>query len=223
MTTRKIIAINGSPRKNFNTAALLQSFLDGAKSVGDEIEVKMIHLYDYKYTGCRECYLCKMRDGKSYGQCSFRDELTDILREVAEADGIAFGAPVFLGDFGAQFKAFLERLLFPFTSYSKSGELSIAPKKIPTAVFSAMNMTDDYRAAQYAGQMNNTINWIGYIFGSQPVTCFATNTYQFKDYSRYAADLWDEADKKNWHETQFPKDLERAYEIGRQIAAAGLE
>lgn len=71
--------------------------------------------------------------------------------------------------------------------------------------------------------MNNTINWIGYIFGSQPVTCFATNTYQFKDYSRYAADLWDEADKKNWHETQFPKDLERAYEIGRQIAAAGLE
>ena len=45
----KVLAINGSPRKNHNTATLLQHALDGAKSAGAETE--MIHLVDYKSKG----------------------------------------------------------------------------------------------------------------------------------------------------------------------------
>ena len=55
----KIIAINGSPRKNFNTAKIIASVCEGAKSKGAETEI--INLYDLdKYTGCISCFGCKL-------------------------------------------------------------------------------------------------------------------------------------------------------------------
>jgi multimeric flavodoxin WrbA len=50
----KILAINGSPRKNWNTATILNSALEGAISVGAQTE--MIHLYDFNYKGCISCF-----------------------------------------------------------------------------------------------------------------------------------------------------------------------
>ena len=56
----KIIAINGSPRKKFNTAQLIKSASDGAKKAGAVVEI--INLYDLdKYTGCISCFGCKFR------------------------------------------------------------------------------------------------------------------------------------------------------------------
>ena len=216
MENIKIYTINGSPRKNFSTAKLLEHFAEGAKSVG--AEVMPINLYDYKYTGCRECYLCKQRNGQFYAQCGFRDDITELLKAVSDADGFAVGAPIFLGDFSAQTKAFLERLLFPFTSYEGDSEFSIAPKNIRTAVFSAMNVTEEFRKENYDVQMENTVHWLEMIFHHRPDTCFATNTYQFTDYGKYDAELWDEADKRKWREEQFPKDCQTAFEIGRRMA-----
>ena len=42
---KKIVIIDGGPRKNFNTASMLQKFAEGAASVSDQIEVKTIRLY----------------------------------------------------------------------------------------------------------------------------------------------------------------------------------
>lgn len=53
----KVIALNGSPRKKWNTATLLKHALDGAASKGAETE--LIHLYDYNYKGCISCFACK--------------------------------------------------------------------------------------------------------------------------------------------------------------------
>ena len=44
--------IDGGPRKNFNTASMLQKFAEGAMSVSDQIEVKMVRLYGMNYKGC---------------------------------------------------------------------------------------------------------------------------------------------------------------------------
>ena len=49
---KKIIIIDGGPRKTFNTASMLQKFAEGARSVGDDIEVKTVRLYDFDYKGC---------------------------------------------------------------------------------------------------------------------------------------------------------------------------
>ncbi|WP_298500397.1 hypothetical protein [uncultured Methanobrevibacter sp.] len=43
-------------------------------------------------------------------------------------------------------------------------------------------------------------------------------TYQFKDYSKYVSDAFDEKERRNLRKTQFPKDLESAFELGRKIA-----
>lgn len=82
----KILAFNGSPRKEWNTAILLNKALEGAALQGAETE--LIHLYDLNYKGCTSCFACKMKGGKSYGKCAVRDELTPILKKIEEADGI---------------------------------------------------------------------------------------------------------------------------------------
>ena len=48
---KKIMIIDGGPRKNFNTASMLQKFAEGAMSVGNEIEVKTVRLYNLDYKG----------------------------------------------------------------------------------------------------------------------------------------------------------------------------
>ena len=58
---KKIMIIDGGPRKNMNTAAMIEAFANGAKSVSDEIEVKTVRLYDIDYKGCRSCMACKLK------------------------------------------------------------------------------------------------------------------------------------------------------------------
>jgi len=64
----KIIGINGSPRKAWNTAILLNKAMEGAASKGAETE--LIQLYDLNYKGCTSCFACKIKNGKSYGKCA---------------------------------------------------------------------------------------------------------------------------------------------------------
>ena len=88
----KVIAINGSPRKKWNTATLLQHALDGAASQG--AETKLYHLADYDFRGCRSCFACKRIGSSSYGKCALRDGLTPILEEIdREADALIIGTP----------------------------------------------------------------------------------------------------------------------------------
>ncbi len=79
---KKIVIVDGGPRKNMNTAQLLQRFAEGAKSVGENIEVKSVRLYDLEYKGCMSCMACKLK-GKSSNICRFKDALTPVLEEIA--------------------------------------------------------------------------------------------------------------------------------------------
>ena len=55
---KTIMIIDGGPRKNFNTASMLQKFAEGASSVSDQIEVKTVRLYDldYKIQRCSDAH-----------------------------------------------------------------------------------------------------------------------------------------------------------------------
>ena len=83
---KKIMIVDGGPRKAFNTASMLQKFAEGAMSVSDQIEVKTIRLYGLDYKGCMSCMACKIK-GKASNICKFKDALTPILEEIAQADG----------------------------------------------------------------------------------------------------------------------------------------
>ena len=54
---KKIIIIDGGPRRNMNTAQMLQKFAEGAQSAVEHMEVKTYRLYDLDYQGCMACKL----------------------------------------------------------------------------------------------------------------------------------------------------------------------
>lgn len=210
----KIYLVNGSPRKNQNTARMCESFADGAKSKG--IEAEIINLYDIDFKGCRSCFACKLKDGKNFGRCSYPDDLTPILDKISNADGIVFASPIYFGNVTGVMRCFAERLLFPFFEY-KQGYPSIAPKKMPTAVIYTMNVPQDACEQMYPGVMK-AFEWgIGSVF-STPDRILACDTYQFSDYSKYVSDCFDEEHKAHQRAEQFPKDLQNAYEHGVKMA-----
>lgn len=220
----KVFAVNGSPRKNGNTAILLQEYLRGASSADEKLEMHLISLYDYAFTGCRECYACKLKDGKSYGICAAKDDITELLQEASYADSIVFGSPIFFAGVTGKLRCFLERLLFPYNVYTKdAAKRSIAPKKIKTAFLYTMNATEQVAVSNnYPECLSPLHKSAERVFGCKPEVHCAYFTYQFDDYSKYVGDLWDIQEKKEWHETEFVHDMQCAYEMGKRLASLFL-
>jgi multimeric flavodoxin WrbA len=82
----KVMAVNGSPRKAWNTATLLKKALKGAASQGAETE--LVHLYDLNFKGCISYFACKTRGGKSYGRCAVKDDLKPLFKKIEAADAL---------------------------------------------------------------------------------------------------------------------------------------
>jgi len=137
----KIVLVNDSPRLKKNTAAMLESFKEGVQSVCPEVEIKEVNLYRLNYTGCRSCFACKLK-GKTYGQsCAIKDDLHDVLADMADADGIVLGSPIYFGEITGQLKSFVERMTFPYFTYEQ-GYRSIAPKRPLITMIYTMNVTE---------------------------------------------------------------------------------
>jgi multimeric flavodoxin WrbA len=85
----KVLAINGSPRKNGNTATLLKEIGKIAKNRGDKVE--QINLIDLDFSDCRECMGCKKGT-----ECVTDDDMQGIYKKMQEADVILLGSPIFM-------------------------------------------------------------------------------------------------------------------------------
>lgn len=216
----RIYAINASPRKKGNTATVLQHVLDGAKKAGGErVQTELLHLYSYNYTGCKSCYACKLKDGKSYGICAVQDDIRPVLAKLSQADAIVFGSPIYFGGVSGMLRCFEERLLFPFLSYKDNHE-SIAPKKIRTAFVYTMNVTDDLmREWKYPERLNMMEGYVGHIFGNKPHILYVNNTVQFKDYSKYVCTMFSGEEKAKYKEEHFSDDCSKAAAIGAALVA----
>lgn len=214
----KAMAINGSPRKGWNTATLLEKALEGAASQGAETE--LVHLYDLDFKGCRSCFECKTIGGPSYGRCAATDDLTPILRRIEDADALILGSPIYYGIVSGEMRSFMERLLFQYMTYTEPRQ-SLVPKKIKTGFIYTMNAREE--GVKPSGQaqhfaLNERV--LSMIFASSESLC-SYDTYQFEDYSKVVADLFDPAEKKKRREEVFPKDCEKAFEMGARLAEHG--
>lgn len=219
----EIIAINGSPRKKWNTATVLQNALDGAAEALPDVLTDMIHLYDLKYTGCTSCFLCKRLGGPSYGKCGVKDELQPVLERCLHADVLIFGSPIYFSDFTGMMRCFLERLYFPNFVYDKD-YTSIAPKKLRTAFIYTMNIPHGMMEQwQYPERLGLMQGFAGRLFGHEPLVEYVNNTYQFTDYSKYASSVFDPEEKKRYKEEHFPEDCKKAREIGAKLARSARE
>ncbi|UZW13532.1 flavodoxin family protein [Clostridium pasteurianum] len=212
----KAIAVNGSPRKEWNTATLLKRTLDGAKSVGAETE--MINLYNLNYKGCISCFACKRKDSKFVGHCAVRDDLTEVLEKVITSDVLLLGSPIYLGNVTGEMSSFLERLIFMNISYSKR-DYSNFQGKINAGFIYTMNVPQtavDASGYQYIFDMHK--RYMQLLNGTSE-SLIVTDTYQFDDYNKYDASRYDEQHKAQIKAEQFPIDCEKAFQMGKRLAA----
>ena len=208
----KVIALNASPRRDWNTATLLKKALEGAESNGAETD--FIQLNDLSYKGCQSCFGCKTKGSHNYGKCVVRDDLSDVLERIEESHAIILGSPIYLGEVPGMMRNLMERLLFPRLEYTKSPLLKRV--KIKSGHIYTMNVNDERMRQWLLERLNGYESMYGRILGPAE-SLFVTDTLQWEDYSKYVTDGLDEVHKKMVRREKFPKDLELVYELGKRL------
>ena len=211
----RVLAINGSPRTKCNTATLLNNALEGAASQGAETE--LVHLYKLNFKGCISCFSCKLKNGESYGRCAVNDDLAPILKKAEEADATILGSPIYLGTATGEMKSFMERLIFPYLVYD-ANHSTLFKRSIKTGLIYTMNTPEDQmRLRGYDQYLNLVELYMKSVFGESE-TLVVTDTYQFDDYSKYESTLFDAEEKAKRQREEFPKDCQRAFDMGVRFA-----
>jgi multimeric flavodoxin WrbA len=104
----KVLAINGSARKDGNTSILINYVLGELQEQG--IDTEVFSLAGKKIHGCRACYKCFDNKDK---RCSMDDDvLNECIEKMIEADGIILGSPTYFTDVSTEMKALIDRTGF---------------------------------------------------------------------------------------------------------------
>lgn len=98
-----VMALNGSPHLDGNTATLMRWVLEGCKAAG--ATVAWIHVVDHDIEYCQGCFGCLRT-----GACVLDDDVADLLSRLRAADGIVVGSPVYAGHPTAQLKTLIDRI-----------------------------------------------------------------------------------------------------------------
>jgi multimeric flavodoxin WrbA len=104
----KVVAINGSARKDGNTAILLRRVLSVLESEG--IKTELIQLAGEQIHGCMACGTCRKIQNM---QCKIvNDNVNLYIEKMAEADGIILGSPTYFSMMTSEMKALIDRAGF---------------------------------------------------------------------------------------------------------------
>ena len=206
----KIVAVNASPRKGWNTDTLVNHAAKGAEEAGAEV----IHFDLYrleKYTGCISCFGCKKNQFK--GHCIVRDGLTPVLDAIREADGLIIGSPNYLSEMSASFRALYERLIFQNLTYNRENPCC-NERKIPVVLIMTSNAPD----TMYLNLVKNYQNTFSRFIGDCEIL-ISGNTLQLKDYDAtdWKWSMFDPESKIKRHEEVFPEECQKAYEMGKKL------
>lgn len=160
----KVVAFNGSPRKEGNTYEALKIVAEQLEK--ENIEVEIIHVGNKKILGCTACGSCfKIRDER----CIINDEVNEWIQKMKEADGIILGSPVHFSAISSTMKSFLDR-----ASYVSSANRGLYRNKVGAAVVAvrragglpAFNQLINY--ITYAEMVMPTSNYWNVIYGQKP-------------------------------------------------------
>ena len=208
--SKKIIAVNAGPRIGWNTDTLISEAVKGAESAGAEV-MKFDLFRLEKYTGCISCFGCKREKNK--GHCICRDGLTPVLDAIRESDGLIIGSPNYLSEMTASFRALYERLVFQNLTYNKETPCCNS-HPIPVLFIMTSNAPDTY----YTGLLQNYQQVLSRFVGPASVLV-SGDTLQLKDYDKqdWKWSLFDPEAKKMRHETVFPQECKKAFEMGAAL------
>lgn len=208
----KTVLLNGSPRKNWNTALMLQEARRGAESAGAETEY--VNLFDLSYTGCRSCMACK-RKGGARCKCFWKDDLSPLLDRIFAADALILGSPLYLGDVTSQVHGLMERLHFCALSYDDYSNYFTG--RVNVGLILTMNASKAYYKLAYQKKAKELAGSFLALNGSVEILP-CCDTLQVADYSRYDMASFSEAHKRESREKQFPRDLAEAFRMGARLS-----
>jgi multimeric flavodoxin WrbA len=101
----KVVGINGSARKDGNTAILLRAVFEPLEAAG--IDCELVQLAGKRVHGCTACYKCaKERIGNCVG---VKDDANEVIAKMVAADAIVLGSPTYYADLSAEMKALIDR------------------------------------------------------------------------------------------------------------------
>ena len=104
----KVVAFNGSARKDGNTAILIKHVFKELEKEG--IKTELVQLAGEKIQGCIACYKCFFAKNKC---CAVTDDIVnECIEKMEQAEGIILGSPTYFADCTAQIKALIERAGF---------------------------------------------------------------------------------------------------------------
>jgi len=210
---KHIVAVNASPRTTWNTASLIQEAAKGAETEGAKITYFDLYRLE-PFSGCVSCFGCKLPNHE--GVCVCKDGLTPVLDAIRNADGLILGTPNYLDNVTAGFRALYERLIFQTLTYCYEPR-SYNQKKIPVLFIMTSNMSEAYYSKMGYDQMITGYQRRFNSFIGPTKVLISSDTLQVSDYDRYHWDMFDPEAKKLRHETVFPQDLQKAFDLGAKM------
>jgi multimeric flavodoxin WrbA len=146
----KVVVLNGSPRKDGNTAKLLKKATEDHAGV----DLRYFDLVDMKIKPCISCMHCK-----THGSCSIKDDMEKIYKAVKEADVVVLGSPIYMGAESAWLKGAIDRL-YAFLAMNPNGPgylPRLAPGKKAVTIFTCGNPQGD---KAYSFMNDRSYSWL---------------------------------------------------------------
>jgi len=135
---KKILILNGSPKKDGNTSIMVDWFGDAARSKGAEVEIVRTAFLKYKTNGCISCRKCQESD--KY-ECCIDDDAKPVLAKMAKVDVIVFATPLYFFGASAQLKLVFDRMFSLYKWDNDAGTMQ-TPLKGKTLVLLASAFED---------------------------------------------------------------------------------
>ena len=117
---KKILVLSSSPRRGGNSDLLCDQFVQGAQEAGHAVE--KIFLRDRHIGYCTGCYTCV----KTRGICAQKDDMSEILEKILQADVLVLGTPVYFYCMSAQLKTVIDRCVARYTQIQNKEAYLIA-------------------------------------------------------------------------------------------------
>ena len=133
---------------------------------------------------------------------------------IRSADGLILGSPNYLGEMNAAFRALYERLIFQNLTYNAEHD-TCNQNPIPVLLVLTSNAPEGYYKDLTQNYQETLSRFVG---PTEVLTC--GDTLQLKDYSKldWEWSIFDPAAKQQRHETVFPQECRKAFELGAALA-----
>ena len=104
----EILVLNGSPRPNGNTAAMVEAFAEGVREKGHTVHI--IPVCQKRIAGCMACEYCHQKDSGHERRCVQRDDMQEVYPLLDEAEMIALASPIYYHNFTGQLQCAVSRI-----------------------------------------------------------------------------------------------------------------